>query len=108
MQKLVDEAMAVSDGDLITDGDHSKMKTTTDIDPIETTAHLIDHGFVLCGLRQSDGAFLFKLEESKVDWIVPPMSVEVGQDGLMKIQDTDEAPTDFWTWNLKQIEKNDQ
>lgn len=110
MNKSVDKQQTIADGDLQTlpDGDHSKMKTTTDIDPIETTGHLLGHGFVLCGLRQSDGAFLFKLEESKVDWIVPPMNVEVGQDGLMKIQDTDETPTDFWTWNLKQVEKNDQ
>jgi hypothetical protein len=77
-------------------------------DPIETIARLLDHGFVLCGLRQSDGAMLLKLDASQVDWLTPPMEVEVSQDGLMKTQDTNETPTDFFTWNLKQIEKHDQ
>jgi hypothetical protein len=77
-------------------------------DPIETIARLQDHGFVLCGLRQSDGAMLLKLDASQVDWLTPPLEVEVSQDGLMKTQDTNETPTDFFTWNLKQIEKHDQ
>ena len=77
-------------------------------DPIETIARLQDHGFILCGLRQSDGAMLLKLDASQVDWLTPPIEVEVSQDGLMKTQDTNETPTDFFTWNLKQIEKHDQ
>jgi hypothetical protein len=77
-------------------------------DPIETIARLQDHGFVLCGLRQSDGAMLLKLDASQVDWMTPPLEVEVSQDGLMKTQDINETPTDFFTWNLKQIEKHDQ
>jgi hypothetical protein len=77
-------------------------------DPIETIARLQDHGFVLCGLRQSDGVMLLKLDASQVDWLTSPLEVEVSQDGLMKTQDTNETPTDFFTWNLKQIDKYDQ
>jgi hypothetical protein len=40
MQKLVDEARVVSDGDPITNGDHSKMKTTAEI-LIEKAAHYV-------------------------------------------------------------------
>jgi hypothetical protein len=78
------------------------------MNPLTTINHLTDHGFVLCGLRQSDGAMLLKLDASQVDWMTPPLEVEVSQDGLMKTQDTNETPTDFFTWNLKQIEKHDQ